>query len=44
MKFGICVFFKVVTEFQVSLQSDKNNVYFTLGTMYVYDNISLSSS
>jgi hypothetical protein len=44
MKFGIFVFFKVVTEFQVSLKTDKNNGHFTLGITYVYDNISLISS
>jgi len=29
---------------QVSLKSDKNNSYFTLSPMYIYDHISLTSS
>jgi len=33
-----------VEKIQVSLKSDKNNGYFTLRPMYIYDNISLNSS
>ena len=44
MKFDVHVFFrKSVQKIQVSLKSDKNNGYFTLKTMYIYDNTSLSS-
>jgi hypothetical protein len=38
------IFRKSVEKFQVSLQSDKNNGYFTCRPLYIYDNISLSSS
>jgi hypothetical protein len=44
MKFDIWGFFKSVEKIQVSLKSDKNNGYFTLRPMYIYDNVSLNSS
>jgi hypothetical protein len=36
------IFLKYVTETQISLKSDMNNLYFTWRPMYVYDNISLN--
>jgi len=38
------IFLKSVEKIQVSLQSDKNNGYFTRRTIYIYYHISLSSS
>jgi hypothetical protein len=38
------IFRKSVKKIQVSLKSDKNNVYFTCRPMYIYNNISLNSS
>jgi len=38
------VFRKPVLKIQPSLKSNKNNQYFTRRPMYIYDNISLSSS
>jgi hypothetical protein len=35
---------KSVEKIQVSLKPDKNNGYFTWRPMYIYDNISLTSS
>ena len=40
----VCIFRKLVKKIQVSLESDKNNGYFTWRSMYIYDNILLSSS
>ena len=37
-------FRKSVEKIRVSLKSDKNNGYFTLISVYIYDNISLKSS
>ena len=45
MKFGMCVFFqKNIEKIQVSLKSDKNNMYFTWIPMCMFYCISLSSS
>jgi hypothetical protein len=45
MKFYIWVFFrKSVERFQVSLKSDTNIGYFTWKPIYIFNNISLSSS
>ena len=41
---SIFFFRKSVQKIQISLQSDKNDGYFTWRPMYIYDNISLSSS
>jgi len=38
------IFRKSVEKIQVSLKYDKNNGYFTCRPMYIYGNISLSSS
>jgi len=40
----LSVFRKYVEKIQVSLKSDKNEVYFTWRLMNIFDNISLSSS
>jgi hypothetical protein len=40
----LSIFRKFVEKIQVSLQSDKNNQYFTWRPMYIFDHISLSSS
>jgi hypothetical protein len=37
-------FTKSVDKIQVSLKSDKNNVYFTWRRCHIYDNISFNSS
>jgi hypothetical protein len=39
---SVCL--KTVEKIQVSLQSDKNNGYFTCRPMYIFDHISLSFS
>jgi len=45
MKFDIWGSFrKSVEKIQISLKSDKNNRYFKWSPIYIYDNISLSSS
>jgi hypothetical protein len=38
------IFRKSAEKIQVSLQSDKNNGYFTWRPIYIYDNIALNSS
>jgi len=44
MKFDIRLFFKNLSLKLVSLKSDKNNRYFTLKPVYIFDHISLYSS
>jgi hypothetical protein len=44
MKLDIWVVFESVEIINIWLKSDKNNGYFKLGPMYIYGNISLSSS
>ena len=38
------IFRKSVENFQISLKSEKNKVYFTWRTMYIYDSVSLNPS
>jgi len=40
----LCIYLKTVNKIQISLKSDNNNRYFTWRPMYIYENISLSSS
>ena len=45
IKLGIWEFFwKSVKEIQVSLESDKNNGYYTWGSIYIFNHILLSTS
>jgi hypothetical protein len=45
VKFDIrSIFLNYVKKIQVSLKSDKHNGYFTWRPVYIYDNISISSS
>jgi len=40
----LTIFLKSVEKIQLSLNSDKNNGYFTWRPMHIYDSISLNSS
>jgi len=40
----LSIFRKSVEKIQVSLKSDKNNLYFTYRPIYIFDHISLNSS
>jgi len=44
MKFDMSIFRKSMEKIQVSFKSDKNNLYFAYGPIYIFDNISFSSS